>query len=141
VTYVNHDGRMDSFFRKLPETDDPRECIEFLVSMWRSKRECEAAVYGDASPPHGATTVPMLMAEDGAIEALMDALADTEEVAKPDPDLCAAAPDLLRSLKTLIAQIDEWERAVETVIGRPAKTTWGDLEAARRAIAKVEGRA
>jgi hypothetical protein len=95
--YRNDKGQMDTYWRKLPETDGPAECMEYLIEWWRSRRECEAAIYGDAEPPYGTTTTEaMLMAEDEAIEALLDALAGTEGVEKPGPKVCAAAPDLLR---------------------------------------------
>lgn len=46
--------------------------------------------------------------------------------------------ELYHSLKQLIADIDEWEEAVEVVIGCPPNATWGDLEEARELIARIE---
>lgn len=100
--YRNDRGQLDTYWRRLPATDDPAECMAWLISQWRSKRECEAAIYGDAEPPHGTTTGPMLMAEDEAIEALMDALAGTEKVEKPEPEMCAAAPDLVEAMREAV---------------------------------------
>jgi septal ring factor EnvC (AmiA/AmiB activator) len=46
--------------------------------------------------------------------------------------------ELLDTLKTLTKQIDEWEQAVQAVVGK-RQYPWRDLEDARRAIAKAEG--
>lgn len=48
------------------------------------------------------------------------------------------APQLYHCLKKLIADIDDWNEAVESVIGRQPETTWGDLEEARELIARIE---
>jgi hypothetical protein len=54
--------------------------------------------------------------------------------------LVAAAPELLEALKVLIKDIDDWERAVKEIIGRFPNTTWGNLEEARRVVARAERR-
>ena len=54
--------------------------------------------------------------------------------------LIAAAPELYESLKSLVAAIDEWEGAVKKIVRVPREYAWGDLEEARRAIARAEGR-
>ena len=105
MTYLNDRGQLDTYIRALPKTDDPAECMEYLLAWWRSKRECEEAIYEAAEPPHGTTTGPMLMAEDDAIEALLDALAGTEKVSKPAPEVCAASSDLLAVAKAY----EKWE--------------------------------
>lgn len=56
-----------------------------------------------------------------------------------DARLIAAAPELLDSLKTLVRQIDEWENAVQSVVGK-RNYPWSDLEEARNVIAKAEGK-
>lgn len=75
----------------------------------------------------------------GVAEIPYSRLDDSEEVEEKGR-LIVAAPDLLGSLKTLIKDIDDWEAAVERVIGRPPNATWGHLEEARAIVAKVEGR-
>lgn len=46
--------------------------------------------------------------------------------------------ELLMTLKTLVGQLDEWEQAVQSIVGK-RKYPWGELEEARRLIAKAEG--
>lgn len=57
-----------------------------------------------------------------------------------DLSVLKAAPDLLARLKELVRVNEEWNAAVEEIIGRPPN--WNDsyLDGARAAIAKAEGR-
>lgn len=83
MKYANPDGRHDTYWRALPKTDDPAECLEYLVEWWRSKRRCEAELYGEGKPDAGTDyllTEALLTAEEEAIEHLLDNLADARPV-------------------------------------------------------------
>lgn len=54
-------------------------------------------------------------------------------------DLVAAAPELLSSLKALIKGIDDWNEGVQEMIGRVPDYEWGNLEEARRVVARARG--
>lgn len=62
------------------------------------------------------------------------------KVVERNNQLRDAAPELLEALKGLVKLNEEWNEAVEGVIGRPPNWTDGYLDAARTAIAKAEGR-
>lgn len=80
TTYVNHDGRHDTYWRRLPETDDPAECLEYLLDWWRSKRKYEDELYGEAEPTlEPSIAQAMVNAEEQAIEALLDALTGAQK--------------------------------------------------------------
>ena len=49
------------------------------------------------------------------------------------------AAELLEALEALVRANEEWNAAVEKVIGRPPTWTDGYLDAARAAIAKAKG--
>lgn len=78
-TYCNDHGQLDTYWRPLPETDDPVDCLAYLLDWWRSKRQCEQEVYGPCKGgDHDRLTAEaMLTVEEEAIEHLLDTLAGT----------------------------------------------------------------
>lgn len=59
-------------------------------------------------------------------------------VAGADARLIAASPELLSSLKTLVAQIEDWEQAMQKIVGK-RRYPWSDLEEAKKLISRAEG--
>lgn len=80
MAYINDNAQLDTYWRRLPTTDDPAECMTYLLGWWQSKRRCEAKLdHGTLSHPERLTTQALLMAEEEAIEQLLDALAETKQ--------------------------------------------------------------
>lgn len=59
--------------------------------------------------------------------------------AEANARLIAAAPELLAALQVIVKEINAWNSAVESIIGRQPRETWQGLLDARAAIAKATG--
>lgn len=74
---------------------------------------------------------------DGRTFNIGDAIYHGQE-SKANANLIAAAPDLLGALEDMVKATDNWNAAVQDIIGRQPHTGI-DLENARVAIAKARG--
>lgn len=92
----------------------------YVIAPWEDKM---AAISEDAGGASGA--LAYVGRED------RDKMADAR--------LIAQSPRLLTSLEALIKGIDEWNEAVQQVIGRYPDYEWGELEEARRIVAEARG--
>lgn len=104
---------------------------EHTPGPWRAVEEVKGIlVYGPVDKDGLRRVVAELPCKPSAAQ---------RSVQQADADLIALSPKLLCSLKTLVAQIEDWEQAVQKIVGK-RRYPWTDLEEAKDLIAKAEGR-